>query len=60
MKQITRGALHFLVTDQQPNQVRVSLGDSKDPESEHIMILDLTFIPDLIAGLTALGFVKSR
>ena len=58
-KHIVRNHIHFVVKDKDPGIIHVSLGDPEDPESEHIMAIHESFIPDIIAGLTGLKFVKS-
>jgi len=48
---IKRGALVFV---RKGEQVTCTLGEPGDPESEHVFTVHQSFMPDIIAGLTAM------
>lgn len=50
---VVRG--HFTFEIMSDEQVRVTLGDPSSPESEFILQVHQFYLPDLIAGLSAIN-----
>lgn len=55
--QVTRGAFTYSIEGE---LVTCTLGDPKDPESEHVFALDHSYLPEVIAGLQAIVRSKKR
>jgi len=51
-QRVVRGAFTFQILSNE--QVHVTLGDPASPESEFVLHVHESYLPDLIAGLSAL------
>lgn len=51
---LRRGSLTFERVAPEESNVKCTLGDPEDPESEHVFQIHESLIDDVIAGLTAM------